>query len=128
MAAKNNADWYSMMFDVHDLRYRRSEIAFLGIDSPPSYHSWMTALDPEARTDLLVLIEKNAYRSRFEVKDSFDCLDLLDEDFVERFSATWIFADTIQPADTAGWTRISSISDLLLWEKAWKRSSPSDQR
>lgn len=128
MAANNNADWYSIMFDIHGLRYRRSEIAFLGIDSPPKYYSWMTTLDPEAQDDLLLLIERNAYRPKFGVKDSFDCLNLVDVDFVERFSATWIFADIIQPTDTAGWTRISSINDLLLWEKAWKRSSPSHQR
>ena len=128
MAARNNADLYSMMFDIHGRQYCRSEIAFLGLDFPPPYHSWMTTLDPRAQADLLLLVKQNAYRPRFGIKDSFNCLNLLDEGFVELFSATWIFADTIQAADTADWTRIASIDELLLWEAAWKQSSPSDQR
>lgn len=39
MAARNNADWYGTMFDVHGLRYQRSEAAFWAIDPPPPYHS-----------------------------------------------------------------------------------------
>lgn len=128
MAASNNADWYSMMFVIHGLRYRRTEIAFLGADAPPRYHSWMTTLDPKARTELLSFVEQNAYRPSFEIKDSFNCLNLADADFVERFSATWIYADTIQPVDTAGWIRVSSIKELLLWERVWNQNSPSDQR
>ena len=129
MAARNNADWYAMMFDVHGLRYGRSDIAFLAVDSPPPYHSWMTTLDPEARADLLSLIKQNMHCPGFGLKDSFDCFDLVAEGLKEHFSATWICADTIHPADTAGWTRITSTTDLLLWESAWKNGgSPSDQR
>jgi len=128
LAARNNADWYCMMFDIHGLRYNRSEIAFLATDPPPRYHSWMTTVDSAAQGDLLQLIEQNAYRPSFVVKDSFHCLDLSSVDFVELFSAEWIFAETIQVVDTTGWIQISSINELLLWEKAWKLSSPSDQR
>ena len=128
IAAHNNADWYSMMFDIHDLQYSRSEIAFLGIDTPPRYHSWMTTLDPEAHADHLLLIRQNAYRPKFGLKDAFNCLDLHEEGFVEHFSATWIYADTIQPANTAGWAQVTSVNDLMLWEAAWKEGgSPSDQ-
>ncbi|NND70820.1 MAG: hypothetical protein HKN43_04520 [Rhodothermales bacterium] len=72
MAAHNNADWYSMMSDIHGLQYCRSEIAFLGIDSPPRYRSWMTTLDPEERAEQLLLIKQDTYRLGIGVKDGFD--------------------------------------------------------
>lgn len=129
MAAQNNADWYSMMFNIHGLQYCRTEIAFLGIDAPPRYHSWMTTLDPDAQADQLLSIRQNAYRPKFGVKDAFDHLALFDENFVELFSASWVFADTIQAVDTAGWTRIASGDELLLWESAWNEAgSPTEQR
>ena len=129
MAARNNADWYAMMFDVHGLRYHRSEIAFLALDTPPPYHSWMTMLDPAADRALLELISQNLDRPGFGLKDAFHCLELRPHGLIEHFSATWIWADTVQPASATGWTRITSADDLLLWEAAWKDGgSPSDQR
>lgn len=129
MAARNNADWYAMMFDVHGLRYRRSEIAFLALDTPPPYHSWMTTLDPTAQRPLLELISQHLERPGFGLKDAFHCLELRAHGLTEHFCATWIWADTLQPASTTGWTRITSANDLLRWEAAWKDGgSPSDQR
>ncbi|ASJ73912.1 hypothetical protein [Granulosicoccus antarcticus] len=117
-----------MMFDIRDLQYGRSEIAFLSKETPPRFHSWMTTLDPQAHVEQLHLIRKNSYRPRFGVKDSFACLDLIDDGFVENFAATWIYADHVQAADTRGWIRIASVSELSLWEAAWKQGgSPSDQ-
>jgi len=129
MAAHNNADWYCMMFDLHGLQYQRTEIAFVGIDSPPSYHSWMTTLDPEAKADLSDLVQQNAYRPEFGIKDAFDSLAFLDENFIELFSATWIYSEKTHAVDTAGWNQITSVNDLLLWEAAWKKGgSPTNQR
>jgi hypothetical protein len=129
MAARNNADWYAMMFDVHGLRYHRSEIAFLALDTPPPYHSWMTTLDPTAQRPLLELISQHLERPGFGLKDAFHCLELRAHGLTEHFCATWIWADTLQPARTTGWTRITSVNDLLRWEAAWKGGgSPSDQR
>ena len=70
LAVCNNADWYAMMFDIHGLRYFRSEIAFVAIDPPP-YHSWITSIAPTAQTQQLQLIKQNLHQSRFGVKDSF---------------------------------------------------------
>jgi len=129
MAARNNADWYAMMFDVHGLRYHRSEIAFLALDTPPPYHSWMTTLDPTANRALLELISRNLDRPGFGLKDAFHCLELRPHGLIEYFSATRIWADTLQPTSAIGWTRITSPIDLLLWEAAWKDGgSPSDRR
>jgi len=51
MAANSDADWYNMMSDIQGLRYHRSEIAFLAIDSPPGYHGRITTFDPEGAVD-----------------------------------------------------------------------------
>lgn len=129
MAARNNADWYAMMFAIHGLNYRRSRIAFLALDNPPPYHSRMTTLDPEAGTDLLELVSQNMDRPRFGIKDSFDCLGLAEKGLKELFTAEWFYANKIRPGDTSKWVRIESTEDLLLWEAAWKDGgSPSEQR
>lgn len=129
MAARNNADWYAMMFDAHGLRYHRSEIAFLALDAPPPYHSWMTTLDPAADKALLELIAQHLDRPAFGLKDSFHGLELRPQGLKEFFSASWLWAEALRPASTIGWTRITSPDDLLLWEAAWKDGgSPSDRR
>lgn len=129
MAARNNADWYTMMFDVHGLRYQRSDIAFLAIDTPPAYHSWMTTLDPTANRALHELISQNLGRPGFGLKDSFDCLGLGAHGLTELFSAAWIWAHTVKAASTTGWSRVTSATDLLRWEAAWRDGgSPSTRR
>lgn len=129
LAAHNNADWYCTMFDLHELQYARTDVAFLSNDTPPNFHSWMTTLAPQEKKAQRLLIKQNAYRDSFVVKDSFDSLDLAEEGFAEYFSASWIFADSIQEIDTAGWVRIESVKKLLLWEAAWKQGgSPSGRR
>ena len=122
LAARNNADWYAMMFELHGLRYHRAENAFLAIDPPPPYHSWMTTLDPAADQAHLEMISRNRFRPGFGVKDSFHRLELSARGLVELFSATWIWAGTVAPANTTGWQRITSRQALALWEAASGRS------
>jgi hypothetical protein len=129
MAARNNADWYAMMFNVHGLKYQRSEIAFLALEPPPAFHSWMTTLDPDSEIALRELISQCVDRPCFGLKDSFHCLELAPQGLVMLFSATWIWTDAVQAADTNGWHQITSVSELLSWERAWKvGGSPSDRR
>jgi len=130
MAARNNADWYAMMFDVHGIPWKRSDIAFLATGTPPLYHSWITTLNPEATEDaLLRLVVQNVQQSGFSIKDSFHCLNLNEYGLVELFSASWIVANNIRTVDTSNWVQITSTTDLLLWETAWKEGgSPTNQR
>jgi len=118
LAAANNADWYKMMFDIHKLKYRVSSIAFTAIDPPPPLHSWMTTLDPNAKTELEQLIKQHPGGG--VVKDAFNCLDLSGHNYIKLFSANWICAHDVPDADTSDWTRVSTPHDLLLWEAAWK--------
>jgi hypothetical protein len=129
MAARNNADWYTMMFDVHGLEYHRSEVAFRAIDSPPPYHSRMTILEPVPSAELLTLIATEATRPGFGIKDSFHRLDLAAFDLTEFFAATWIWAMDLPASDTTGWHRITTTEALLRWEAAWKEGgAPFDGR
>lgn len=129
LAARNNADWYAMMFELHGLRYHRAENAFLAIDPPPPYHSWITTLDPAADQAHLEMISRNLVRPGFGVKDSFQRLELSACGLVELFSATWIWAGTVASASTTGWQRITSREALVSWEAAWQSSgSPSGRR
>ena len=121
LAARNNADWYSMMFDVHGLKYARSKIAFIAADTPPRFHSRMVSLDPEAREPLRQIIDENLHHADFEFKDSFDCLVSHDDNRLkELFSASWIHTDTVETANTKDWIKIASKADLSTWEHAWK--------
>lgn len=129
LAVHNNADWYALMFELHGVPYDRSDIAFLALDCPPPYHSWMTTLDPEAQAAQRELIADTVHRPGFGVKDAFDCLDIADDRLTERFAATWFYGDTIRAANTDGWQRIRTERDLLRWEQAWKAGgSPCDER
>ena len=121
LAAHNNADWYSMMFDIHGLKYSRSKIAFTAADTPPRFHGRMVSLDPEAREPLRQLIDENLHHAGFALKDSFDCL-VSDDDIrlKELFSASWIYTDTVEAANTKDWIKIASKDDLAAWEHAWK--------
>ena len=128
-AARNNADWYSMMFDIHGLLYQRSQSVFLAIDAPPPYHSWMTTLDPASDAEHLGLVSRHVFRPGFGIKDSFHRLDLATHGLVELFSAKWIWADAVPVADTTAWKRITSPENLNQWEAAWSSNgSPSDQQ
>jgi hypothetical protein len=127
VAARNNADWYAMMFDIHGLRYRRSAHAFLALDPPPPYHGWMVTLDPEAAPAHLDVISGHRCRPGFGLKDSFGCLELSDAGLVELFRADWIWAAQVPRVDTTGWVRIASPEALQRWEAAWKAGgSPMD--
>ena len=74
MAASNNADWYTMMFDIHNLQYRITSLAFIALDPPPPFHSSITTLEPHAQDELEQLIKQDATGGA--VKDAFDCLNL----------------------------------------------------
>ncbi len=130
-AAANNADWYTMMFDVHGLGYERSSAAFTALDAPPAYHSWVVALDPEADEFLTKHLAAGAAQHRgFTCKDSYRSLDLEPHGLVELFSANWIWAEAVDAdADAGGWRRITAVEDLHRWEAAWKQAgSPTEQR
>jgi hypothetical protein len=120
MAARNNADWYAMMFDLRGLRYVRTQHAFCAIDPPPPYHSWMTTTDPGVRA-------KDVPDQRpFGIKDSFDRLALGAHGFEPLFAASWISA---RPAagDVSGWQVVSTPDHLHDWEAAWRRNAPADK-
>ncbi|MEM9652325.1 MAG: hypothetical protein AAGA65_09535 [Actinomycetota bacterium] len=128
-AAANNGDWYAMMFDIHGLRYRLDELAFSAEEPPPAFHSGMVVLSPGRAEAVVDLIPTRAAQPRFGIKDSFVELPLDVVDLAELFTASWIWADTISDADTAGWERITDRDRLYTWELAWRAGgSPTDRR
>jgi len=128
VAARNNADWYAMMFDIHGLRYERTPDAFQAIDKPPAYHSSMTLLAPRIGKETLALVAEQARRSDFGIKDSFCHLDLAEMGLAELFSASWIWCESPLHAATDHWIRIESEQDLAVWEVAWTDASPARHR
>lgn len=128
-AAGNNGDWYTMMFDIHRLRYDRSDLRFAAIDVPPPYHSGMVVLAPGRSAEMAELIPTRAEQARFGIKDSFCELDFAELDLAELFAASWIWCDEPPDVDVSGWETIDSPEKLDRWEASWKDSgSPSDQR
>lgn len=129
LAANNNADWYTMMFDIHGLRYERSAAAFLAIDHPPPYHSGVVVTAPGRSEAIVALIPTAEQQPRFGIKDSFSELTFEDLELVELFAASWLWADQVPKIETAGWERIERADHLDLWEAAWNDGgSPSDKR
>lgn len=129
ITARNNADWYQAMFELHGLRYRRTGLGFWAVDPPPPYHSHLVTLDPDPSPELLELITVESIRPGFGLKDSFTALDLDWLGLVEHVTATWVWADDPPGNDTAGWSRLTSGEELVRWERAWKAGgSPSGRR
>ncbi len=129
IAAHNNADWYAMMFDVHRLKYERSDAAFLALEKPPPFHSWITTTAPSSETMLLNLVLENLQRPGFLIKDAFDCLALDNQGLIEFFSGTWIWNESVPPANTSNWRRVTTAEELLMWEAAWRNNdAPSKAR
>lgn len=129
LAANNNADWYTAIFDAHGVSYTRSPFAFRALGEPPPYHSQLVTLETPPSDELLQLIASESVRPAFGLKDSFNSVDLEAFDLVELFSASWIYADSVNPSNTTGWVRITSAEQLQRWETAWAGSaSPSSRR
>ncbi|MEM7096738.1 MAG: hypothetical protein AAF541_00655 [Pseudomonadota bacterium] len=133
MGAKNNADWYCMMFDIHNIKYHRSDIAFLGLGPPPAYHSWMTTLDPTATLTLQAILNNNLQQPKFGIKDAFDDLDMTETGLVELFEARWLWVDPASSLLRASidqrWQKVSTAAALEIWERAWKHGgSPTANR
>lgn len=129
MAARNNADWYELMFEAHGLRYDRTPGAFVALDQPPPYYSWMTLQDPGPGPEVVEIIRREAERPTFGIKDSFHVLDLPSLGLAELFSASWMWADNpAAGADTTGWRRIADDAALVAWEAAWSERSPGAER
>ncbi len=131
VAARNNADWYEVMFQAHGLRYRRSAFAFVAEDEPPPYYSKLTVLSPDHNTE--VLRELADLASRLDgivgLKDSFRSFDLGSHGFQTLFDATWIWREPQPACFPTGWEVVEGSHDLSMWEAAWKRNgSPTDQR
>lgn len=125
MAARNNADWYAMMWDIRGLRYTHDAHGFRAIDPPPPYHGWATAV-PGAPIKALIapLLDKPG----FAVKDGGGQHDLTGMGLQKLFEAKWLWHVGDADASTDGWEPVTSPSALSEWEDAWRESSPSNQR
>lgn len=125
MAARNNADWYAMMWDIRGLRYRRDAFGFVAVDPPPAYHGWVVAL-PGApiRTLIAPLLEKPG----FGVKDAAGLEDLSALGLTSLFDASWIWHPPLISHRTDGWEEVTTTAGLAAWEDAWRVTSPTDQR
>ena len=127
-AARNNGDWHATMFDVHQLRYERSNVLFTAVDPPPAYHSDSIVLTPHKSGVVAELVRERAGQG-FTIKDSFGELDFEVLGLTELFTASWIWCDDVGNPDVHGWENINSIDRLMVWEAAWQANgSPVEQR
>ncbi len=126
MAARNSVDWYAMMWDIRDLRYARDAFGFRAIDPPPPYHGWVTLASPNAPVPNIVA--PFAGLEGFGVKDAFAAHDLSGFGLVKLFEASWLWHPPQADADTSGWEKIETPFALEAWERAWRDTSPSNER
>lgn len=129
VAANNNADLYEAMFSSQGLNYKRLPFAFVGSDSPPPYYSNLTALSPNHVDDIVLQI--NALVKQFDgaiiLKDSFCQLNIEANGFDILFGASWIWRKPDTQTTSSNWQPVKNEADLLLWEKAWKKSGSATQ-
>ncbi|MEZ5375959.1 MAG: hypothetical protein R2733_05545 [Acidimicrobiales bacterium] len=128
MTARNNADWYATLFAAHGCRFDRFDDAFVAVDPPPPFHSWVTITAPELGVETQQRLAEMAKQVDFVVKDSFCTLDL-DELRLQPFiEASWIYCEAPSETDLAAWHRVRSAADLEEWEAAWSDGSISPAR
>ena len=120
IAARNNADWYETMFQVHGLAYTRGRSTFVTDAPPPRFHSHMLALDPRCSPATLNEIKAQSVKENFGIKDAFDAYDLAPLGLSPLFEARWIWADRLPVQDTADWSKVTNADQLLAFEIAWK--------
>lgn len=127
IAANNNADLYEAMFSSQGLRFKRLP---LGTDHPPPYYSNLTVLSPNHADDIVLQIKSLAtkFNGKIGVKDSFCRLNLGANGFDTLFKASWIWREATSQTTPCDWQRVEDKTDLLLWEKAWKRSGAATQQ
>ena len=111
MAARNNADWYAMMADLHDCGFVRYREAFVMLDPPPPFHGWMTTLQPDATDTQIALVADHKDVADFAIKDGFDRLDLTGHAMKTGFTAEWINAERAVEVGIA--TRAFTDSELM---------------
>ena len=126
MAARNNADWYAMMWDIHGLRYTLDGDGFRAIDPPMPFHGWAVVTAPDA--SIRDIIAPTIGKRGFAVKDASGTYDLSDVGLVKLFDATWLWHAPDVVADVADWEHIASPDALSRWEDAWRGTQPLDQR
>ncbi|MEZ5230154.1 MAG: hypothetical protein R2710_26865 [Acidimicrobiales bacterium] len=117
MTARNNADWYATLFAAHGCRFDRFDDAFVAVDPPPPFHSWVTITAPELGVETQQRLAEMAKQVDFVVKDSFCTLDL-DELRLQPFiEASWIYCEAPSETDLAAWHRARSAADLEEWRR-----------
>lgn len=126
MAARNNVDWYAMMWDVRGLRYHRDAFGFRAIDPPPPYHGWVTLASLDA--PIPNIVAPLAGMAGFGVKDAYAAHDLSGFGLTKLFEAQWIWHDPDATGDTTGWSQVTTQAELAVWEDAWRVTSPTGQR
>ena len=126
MAARNNVDWYTVMWDLHGLQYFRDAFGFRSADTPPPYHGWVTLAAVDAPVPNIVA--PFAGTPGFSVKDAFGAHDLSGFSLVRLFEATWVWHAPDAISETVGWEQITTSAALRVWEKAWSDTSPTAQR
>ncbi|MEP6065916.1 MAG: hypothetical protein ABJ246_08775 [Paracoccaceae bacterium] len=127
--ARNNADWYEIVFSAHGLKYQRQEHAFVAHDLPPPYYSKLTVLSPnqaEAITKELIKLAKQ-FDGVLGLKDSFCQLDLTDNGFETLFEATWIWRSARASHMPDDWEIVRHPNDLAHWEDSWKSNGSPEQ-
>ena len=108
-----------MMGDLHGCRWARDRVALVMLDAPPLFHSHMVTLDPEAVSAQMALVEAQAGRAGFGIKDGFSRLDLSSHGLRIGFEAEWIWAEGAGAADVTGWERVDTPARLATFNAAW---------
>ncbi len=119
LAARNNAGWYSAMFEAHGVPFTQKDTFWRALGSPPRFHSWRVTLQAgdAPLADVIALREGGA--RPVGVKDSFDALDLGPFGLETLFVAEWIHRPFSPREPQPNIRRVETDADLLAWEAGW---------
>jgi hypothetical protein len=131
-AAHNNAVWCDAVCSTHSGPGEFHPSYWLNRHGVPEYYPDLVtltgAMDIALQTEALATLIHDASGKSLSVKDSFNCLGLMDFGFTPLFEAEWLSASALgtiglHESEDVQWVRITGDADLARWEQAWRRTA-----
>ena len=132
LAALNNALWCNTVCGAHGVPGDVQPTVWLNANVPPPHHSNLVVISSmatQAEIDEHVRhLSARALSPTWSLKDSFMSLDMAPHGFGVLFEAHWIWLDADRVAEkataaAAHCVRITSASELALWEACWRQDA-----
>ncbi len=115
-AVLNNADWCSLICELHDAKGTIKQDIWFTQAQVPAFYPNLITLNPQVETEVVRKLIPD--HGAFAIKDSFNTLDLQNLGFTKLFEAQWLTAPASTNAQLSA-TVVTTEAMLRAWHEAW---------